>query len=331
MKVLVTGANGLLGANIVRELVGRAYRVRILARETSDLMGIMGVPFERVTGDILDPEVVDHAVEGCDYVIHSAANTSQWPTAYAHYEAVNVHGTQHVMAAVKRHEVKRFVFVSSANAFGNGTKEKPGTELFEFNGFRIGSGYIISKFVAQQLVLAEVEQNHLPAIVVNPAFMIGPYDSKPSSGQIIVMGMGKKVQVSPPGGKNFIHVRDAAIATCNALTMGRIGECYLLANENITYREFFSLLNEVTGESPSSVGLPGWVLKTIGAGGTLFEKVFRKPAPLNLVNARLLCLGNYYSGQKAVEALALPQTPIEEGIREAIGWFRENRAGLISE
>ncbi|MBE0648421.1 MAG: NAD-dependent epimerase/dehydratase family protein [Bacteroidales bacterium] len=321
MRVLVTGANGLLGANIVRELVHRGYDVRILARETSDLSGIAGVPFERENGDILDPGSVDKAVEGCDYVIHSAANTSQWPTTYAHYEPVNVHGTQHVIKAVKRLGVKRLVFVSSANAFGNGTMKNPGTELSEFNGFRIGSGYMISKFVAQQFVLSEVERSGLRAIVVNPTFMIGPYDSKPSSGRIILMGMGKKVQVSPPGGKNFIHVGDAAIGACNALTMGRTGECYLLANENMTFREFFALLNRVTGESPSSIGLPGWFLKGIGSGGSLLEKLIRKPAPLSLVNARLLCLGNYYSGKKAVEALELPQTPIETAIREAISWW----------
>ncbi|MFH1937682.1 MAG: epimerase, partial [Bacteroidota bacterium] len=75
----------------------------------------------------------------------------------------------------------------------------------------------------------------------------------------------------------------------------------------------------------------GGVLKTIGAFGTLFEKLFRKPAPLSLVNARLLCLNNYYSGEKAVDALALPQTSIETAIREAIAWFRENKAGLISD
>ncbi|MFH1936854.1 MAG: NAD-dependent epimerase/dehydratase family protein, partial [Bacteroidota bacterium] len=262
MKVIVTGANGLLGANVVRELVNRGYDVRIFARETSDLSGLQGVEFERINGDILDPEAVDRAVKGCDYVIHSAANTSQWPTTYDHYEPVNVTGTKHVIEAVKKHAVKRFVCVSSANAFGNGTREKPGTELFEFNGFRIGSGYMISKFVAQQTVLAEVEQNNLPAVVVNPTFMIGPYDNKPSSGQIIVMGMGKRIQPTPPGGKNFIHVRDAAVATCNALTMGRTGECYLLANENLSYREFFALLNKVIGETPSYLGLPGGVLKT---------------------------------------------------------------------
>jgi len=325
MKVLVTGASGLLGANIVRELVKRGYDVRILVRETSDLSGLTGVDLERITGDILDPVSLTKAVEGCRFVIHAAANTSQWPTAYRHYEPVNVTGTKNVANAVKDHKVERLVYVSTANTFGYGTKERPGTELSEFNGFFIGSGYMLSKFVAQQWILSDAETRRLPVVVVNPTFMIGPYDTKPSSGRIILMGMNKRIQVFPPGGKNFIHVGDAAVATCNALTMGRNGECYLLANENLSYREFYALLNRVTGEKPVPWLLPSILIKSAGVSGSLFEKLTRKPAPLNLVNARLLCIGNYYSGKKAVEALGLPQTTVETAIRDAIIWFREDR------
>lgn len=327
-KILVTGANGLLGANIVRELTGRGDAVRIFTRESSDLSGLQGVEVERYNGDILNPDSVDCAVEGCDYVIHAAANTSQWPVAYSHYEPVNVTATRYVASAVKKHGIKRLVFVSSANAFGNGTKERPGTELSEFAGFRIGSGYMISKYVAQQVILEEVERSRLPAVVVNPTFMLGPYDSKPSSGQIILMGLRKRIQAIPPGGKNFVHVRDVAVATCNALTMGRIGECYLLAHENLSYREFFQLLNRITGENPFLLPLQGWLLKVAGTAGTGFEKLSGKPAPLSRVNARLLCLKNYYSAAKAMEALALPQTPVEKAIREALQWFWDERCAI---
>jgi len=323
MKVLVTGANGLLGANIVRELTRRGHAVRIFTREGSDLSGLQGVEVERYNGNILDPDSVDSAVRGCDFVIHSAANTSQWPVAYSHYEPVNVTATRHIASAVKKYSLQRLVFVGSANAFGNGTKEHPGTELSEFAGFRIGSGYMISKFVAQQVILEEVERNGLPAVVVNPTFMLGPYDSKPSSGQIILMGLNKRIQAIPPGGKNFVHVGDVAVATCNALTMGRIGECYLLANENLSYRQFFTLLNQITGEKPLYLPIPGWLLKGIGRIGTMAEGLTRRGVSLNTVNARLLCLDNYYSGRKAVEALQLPQTPVERAIREALEWFRE--------
>jgi dihydroflavonol-4-reductase len=324
MKVLVTGANGLLGANIVEELNKRGADVRIFTRETSDLTGVQDLKYEHFTGDLLDPDAIDRAVEGCDYVIHAAANTSQWPTDYHHYEPVNVNATRHVVDAVKNHRVKRLVFVSSANAFGNGTLERPGTELNEFAGFRLGSGYMISKYIAQQLILDEVERSKLPAIVVNPTFMLGARDSKPSSGQIILMGLNKKVQALPPGGKNFVHVRDVAVATCNALEKGRIGECYLLANENLTYRSFFALLNQITDGNPAYLSIPGWLLKIIGRMGNLTEKITKKGASLNTVNARLLCLDNYYSASKAIEALDLPQTSIDEAIKEALAWFEKN-------
>lgn len=325
-KVLVTGANGLLGANIVEVLNERGIDVRILTRETSDLTGVEDLKFEHFKGDLLDPDVIDRAVEGCDYVIHAAANTSQWPTGYHQYEPVNVNATRHVVNAVKKHGVKRLVFVSSANAFGNGTLDRPGTELNEFAGFRLGSGYMISKYIAQQLILDEVERNQLPAIIVNPTFMLGARDSKPSSGQIILMGLHKRLQVLPPGGKNFVHVRDVAIATCNALNKGRIGECYLLANENLTYRAFFTLLNEVTHGKPTYLPVPGWILKTVGRFGSLTEKITRRGSSLNIVNARLLCLSNYYTAAKAIETLDLPQTPIKTAIEDALAWFRAHSA-----
>ncbi|NJK94820.1 MAG: NAD-dependent epimerase/dehydratase family protein [Bacteroidales bacterium] len=116
------------------------------------------------------------------------------------------------------------IYVSTANTFGYGSKLKPANELSEFSFFNFNSGYIMSKFIAQQHVLREIEKSQLPVVIVNPAFMIGPYDSKPSSGKIILMGLDKKIQFCPPGGKSFVDVRDAAVAVCNAITMGKNGE-----------------------------------------------------------------------------------------------------------
>jgi dihydroflavonol-4-reductase len=322
MKVLVTGANGLLGANVVRELESRGKEVRVLVRPTAGLSALEGTGAEVVHGDILDRQSLDRAMKGCDTVIHAAANTSQWPVRYSFYEPVNVLGTQNVMEACRENGISRVIYVSTANTFGPGTKEYPGTELSEFSGFRVGSGYMISKYVAQQNVLMEVEKHNTPVVIVNPTFMIGPYDSKPSSGKIILMGLNKRVQVYPDGGKNFIHVRDAATGVCNAMERGRVGGCYLLAHENLTYREFYERLNRVAGQRPSMVKVPSLVLQAAGRIGTLIERTGKKAAPLNHVNARLLTIGNYYSGKKAVQELGLPQTPIETAITEALSWFR---------
>jgi dihydroflavonol-4-reductase len=324
MKILVTGANGLLGANVVRELESRGKEVRVLVRPSAGLTALAGTGAEAVHGDILDRQSLARAMKGCDTVIHAAANTSQWPVRYSFYEPVNVRGTQNVMEVSRESGISRIVYVSTANTFGPGTKEHPGTELSEFSGFRVGSGYMISKYVAQQNVLMEVEKHQTPVVIVNPAFMIGPYDAKPSSGKIILMGLNKKMQVYPTGGKNFIHVRDAAVGVCNAMDRGRTGGCYLLANENLTYGEFYEKLNRIARQHPVKVKLPSAAILAAGWFGTFMEKAVKKAAPLNHVNAKLLTIGNYYSGNKAVRELGLPLTPVETAIEEALSWFRKN-------
>lgn len=323
MKVFVTGANGLLGSNVVRELIKEGLDVRIFVRPDANMLGLQGVDCETIYGDLLDEQGVIRAAAGCDAIIHAAANTSQWPTSYSFYEAINVKGTGHVLTAARENSVRKLIHVSTANTFGYGTKVKPGTEQTEYAFHHLKSGYITSKYQAQQLALDEYKKHDIPVVVVNPTFMIGPYDSKPSSGKIIRMGLNKKVQLFPAGGKNFIHVRDVAVAICNAITLGLDGECYLLANENLTYLEFFSRLNRVTNQHPLMVQLPEVVIRSAGMIGSMVEKITRKPFSLNDVNARLVVIGDYYSGQKAVDQLKMPQTPIETAIREAIEWWGE--------
>jgi len=323
MKVFVTGANGLLGCNVVRELLKQSHEVRILVRPGADLTGLNGVNCEVVNGELLNQEVLDISTSGFDVIIHAAANTSQWPTNLKYYEAINIQGTEMVINAVRKKKIQKLIHVSTANTFGYGTKECPGTEETLYRFKDLGSGYITSKYIAQQHVLEQVRNHGLPAVIVNPTFMIGPYDAKPGSGRIIQMGMKKNLQVFPSGGKNFIHVRDAAVAICNAILHGLPGECYLLANENLTYREFFTKLNQVIKKRTIQIKLPDSIIKSAGLAGSWVEKTFGKPTPLNKINAELLTNGNYYSGAKAVEFLRMPQTPVETAISEAINWWKD--------
>lgn len=321
-KVLVTGANGLLGANLVRLLLERNYEVRAMVRATAGLRSLQGAGCELFKGDITLKEDIFRAVEGCRYVIHSASNTNQFPTAYRHYEPINVRSTQLIAAAVAHFGVEKLVHVSTANCFGPGSLSEPGDELSEFAFFGYRSGYINSKFIAQQYVLGEAEAGRLPAVVVNPTFMLGAYDSKPSSGVIILQGLKSRVQLCPPGGKNFVHVRDVATGIVNALGKGSIGQCYLLAGRNLSYVDFYKLLNKVTGHRATQLRIPGPVLKGTGYLGGMWN-VLGGSVPLNYTNARLLCVPNYYTAEKARLELDMPFTPIEEAVADAVAWFRQ--------
>lgn len=322
MKVLVTGANGLLASNLVRELLHSGYEVRGMVRGNSNLLSLKKVDVEIFKGEINNPTDIRNAFAGCEVVVHAAANTSQWPTHYEAYKRTNVDATQFLLDEAVRRNIEKFIFVSSANVFDPGTKEEPGTEESPFskNG---KSGYMLSKYVAQNLVLDEFRRSGLPTVVVNPTFMLGKYDAKPSSGQIILMAHGKNLMTCPPGGKNFVHVADVARGIVNSISMGKPGECYLLAGENLSYAEFFEKMKLVTGYPRKQIRLSRSLIGIAGEMGSFLESIRKKPAKLNAVNARLLCADNYYSAAKAVNDIQLPQTPISQAIEDAMEWFEQ--------
>lgn len=323
-KVLITGANGFLGSNVARELFRRGYEVKLMMRPTADARITADLPCEVFHGDICQAEDVHRAVEGCDYVVHTASITRQWAVSFKEYEQVNVTGTVNVVNACLAHGVKKLIHIGTANTMGPGSKSKPASELNAFTLFHANSGYINSKYIAQQYVLEQVERKGLPAVIICPTFMIGQHDMKPSSGQIILHGINKRVVFYPPGGKNFVHINDVCVGIANALDLGRVGDCYLMAGENLSYREFFRLLNKVSGQKPLMLPIPRMVLKISGIMGTLVQGLSRVPARLNYTSAYLLCLDNYYSGRKSERELSLNYTPVEQAIGHALSWFREH-------
>jgi dihydroflavonol-4-reductase len=324
MKILITGASGLLGGHVTRQLYHEGHEIRLFLRKSSIMNGINGHYSEVYFGDLANEADVKEAVRGCDAVVHSASLTATEITDFKYYEAANVKGTINLVKASISEGIKKFVYVSTANTIGPGTKQAPGTELSELNLFKFNSGYINSKYLAQQYILEQVEKFDFPAVVVNPTFMIGSHDYKPSSGKMILIGLGSKIQICPDGGKNFISVEDAARGVGLALERGKIGECYLLAGHNLTYKEFFMQLNEISGHKAIQVVVPKLIFNGIGLGGTMVSKMIRKPLPLNLVNTRVLSLDNYYSGNKAVKELGLKITPLNNAIEGAVKWFADN-------
>jgi dihydroflavonol-4-reductase len=323
MKVLVTGANGFLAANVVRELIRRGIQARALVRAGADLRALEGIRPELVYGMFTDPETALMALEGCDAVIHAAADTSQQHTSVEPYRKVNIEGTRTLLDAACRAGVRRFIFVSTANTIGHGTREIPGHEGLPARFPFTESGYAQSKAEAQELVLSYAREGKLHTISVNPTFMIGPYDAKPSSGRLITSMVDRKVVPVPPGGKNFVDVRDVAAGICNALEKGRSGEIYLTAGWNLSFAEFYDLLGKAAGKSYLRIRFRAPLLKVLGFLGSLVAGAgFR--SGLNRINANILCTGNYYTPEKAVTELGMPQTPVEQAVADALQWFRLN-------
>ncbi len=219
MNVLVTGADGLLGTNLTRELIAQGARVRVLVHPASTSTSLDGLALDAVVGDIKDADDVKRACQGIDFVYHCAAITDVRASTELTW-SVNLQGTENIIDACLDEGVQRLLFVGSASSFQFGSLERPGDEGGDYPKDYRGIDYMESKFEAMLLVKQAVAERGLDAVILAPTFMLGPNDTRPSSGEIIVRYLGSGTRVVPPGGRNFVHVFDVDKAAVAAITRG---------------------------------------------------------------------------------------------------------------
>ena len=325
MKILVTGPDGVLGSNLVRELLNRNHTVSVFLLEGTKSPTLEGLPITSYYGNILKTESLDAPFEGAEIVIHCAAATDVYPARNKFVNTVNIDGSRNIVQACLKHSIKRLIYVGTANSFSFGTsKDKLGVEDTPYASLRYGMDYMDSKRYAQDVVMEAVKNDGLPAVIVNPTFMIGPYDSKPSSGKMILALHKGKVPGYTQGGKNYVAVKDVATAIANAIEKGRIGQCYILGNENLTYKEAFDKLANAIGAKPPKMKMANTVVKFYGAFSSLLAKIFGYTPSVTKEMAVISCDHHYYSSEKAQKELDLPQTPIEIAAKECFEWLKEN-------
>lgn len=325
MKVLLTGADGVLGNNLVRELLRRNYEVSVMIlNKKLPTLGLDGLDINRFYGNILDQKAVARVISGHDLVIHAAASTQVYPARASIIHEVNVTGTKHVIEACLKHKVKRLIHVGSANSFAPGCKQNPGNENGHYTGFKYGLDYIDSKYAAQAQVLLAANTRGLNAVVVNPTFMIGPYDTKPSSGALILAFFQNKIPVYTQGSKTYIAVKDAAVAIANALTLGQVGECYILGNHHLTYKEAFELIAGTIGSEPPKYSPPSPLVKFYGTINSWIGNLSDYVPSVSREIAMLSCEHHCYSGEKARLQLQMPRTDMRIAVKECFDWFQQN-------
>lgn len=323
MKIFITGADGLLGSNLVRELLSRGHQITVLVQANRQTFTLEGLNIKKVIGDILDYKSLEKAAAGIEAIFHVAANTSIWPARDEKVNLVNIEGTKNIIQLAKNMAVNKLIYVGTASSFTFGSKENPGKEGTPYIGAKYGLDYMDSKYLAHQLVLKSALDG-VPTVVVSPTFMLGAFDSQPSSGAMVMAVYQEKVPGFAPGGRNYICVKDAAIGIANALEMGRVGESYIIGNENLSYQEAFHLMAEVLQVKAPNISMPKWVIISYAKWGEFWFKLSGKKPTVTIAMAQIACDSHYFSSQKAVSELKLPQTPIKEGIKECHEWLNKN-------
>lgn len=314
----------MLGTHICKELLQQQYEVHALILPGQDRSLLQGSTINIIEGDVLNEDQLNAYAANVDAVIHVAALTDVWPRKSEKVCRVNYQGAMNVAAAVRKNKLQRLVYISSASSFGHGSLLNPGNEESPYALSSFGIDYIQSKYDAQVELLKFHKREALPLIVVNPTFMIGAYDANLTSGRMVLQLVKGKVPGYSKGGKNFVAAADVAVAAVNALRMGRLGECYIAGNENLTYKSFFAKVGESIGLKGKLFPMPSWIVLLFGGVSSIMARLFKNKPQLSFSMARFSLLQQYYSANKAQKELEMPQTPIETAVQACVDWYRMN-------
>ena len=321
MNVLVTGATGFVGANVARRLVAEGHRVRVLARPASSLTALEGCAVEVVRGDVLEPDSVARAIQGCAQVFHLAADYRLWAKDPSEIYRNNVDGTRNMLEACVQARVERVVYTSSVGTLGVPRDGSLGTETTQVSIHDMIGSYKRSKFLAER-VAEEYVTRGLPVVIVNPSNPIGPWEVRPTpTGQLILDYLLRRMFATLDTGLNLVHVVDVARGHLLAAQRGHVGEKYILGCHNLSLTEIFRILESVTGIRAPRVRVPHALIYVVALVNEGVASATGRPPRVPLSGVRMARKHMYFSAAKAVRELGLPQTPVEPALREAVDWF----------
>src|SRR5215468_5184650 len=324
MRTLLTGATGLIGANLARTLLRAGERPRVLLTPGSDARSLGGLDLEPVSGDVRDAHSLAKAMAGVDRVFHAAGHVRFDDAGRLLLMTINVEGTRQVLQAARSAGVRRLVHVSSSVAVGHGTLDRPATE--EDPPPQRTTPYAESKRAAEDLALDD--WGALQITVCNPTFVLGAYGTGATSAEVVRLVASGLVVAYPPGGANFVNADDVAEGLVLAMHAGRPRTRYILGGENLTHLELLTQIAEECGQRPPALPLPRWAARSLGRTGDVLGAL--SSARLGWVNTpflRQLFEPAYVSSTLAQRSLGYRPRPVRHGIRDALRWYQEQ--GLL--
>lgn len=325
--VLVTGATGHIGNVLTRELVSRGELVRALVLPGDDASMIECPGVEVVRGDIRDEDLVTKLCDDVEIVYHLAALISIMPTRAKLVREVNIGGTNNIIAACKRGNVKRLVYTGSIHAFAEPEIGGHIDENVPFNPIHTSGVYGKSKAEAAINVLTAAREG-LDAVMLCPTGVIGPFDYKLSEmGNLVRVFAAGKLKVAVEGSFDFVDVRDVVEGELAAAELAHPGEVYILGGEVITVEEIVKFLSIL-----SAIEMPKYFLKSSTARflsylTTLYYILADKKGYLTPYSVHTLTRNYTYSHEKAAKFLGYNPRPVRDSLRDSLNWL--NEAGKI--
>lgn len=330
-RAIVTGANGHIGANVVRALLARDLEVVAFVRPGSDRRGIEGLPVEVAEGDILAPETLGPAMEGCDALFHCAAVFALWAKDDASILRPAIEGTENVLRAAAAAGIRRAVVTSSVAAVGGSTSAD---QLLDAGHWAEGLTvpYYVAKQTAERRAFALADELGLELCTILPTLVLGPHDHRVTPSSRLVLDMLRGEGATVEGGGNVVDVRDVAEAHVLAFERGVPGERYIVGGENLTNRELGALVERVAGVKVKHLTLPRWLFSTVAGAMELGAAISGRPPMLTRAAVHDL-FGRFawYDTTKTRSRLGLEPRDAEAVIRATAEWFAPQLAPKTAE
>lgn len=335
MRVLLTGATGLVGSHLCRALLAQGDTLRVFHRPSSRLRLLEGLDVEYAIGDLTEPETVEAAMQDVDAVYHAAGVPSSHSTTGRMY-TVMVEGTRSLLQAALEAGVGRVVYTSCVTSLGvpasaPGRRGQPvlinENHTWNFRGDRWPIGY--TKYMAEMEVQKAIARG-LDVVTVNPGFIIGSQDIHRQSNSLVVQIARQKLPFLISGGFNFVHVMDVVDGHLAAMRSGRCGERYILGGENLSYIAFARKVGEIAGVNPPVLVLPGAVSRRMVGPLNFMQRFMNLPVGVETLNIAGQLF--FYDNRKARTELGLKAPrPIESAIKEALDWHSQGEQPIVEE
>lgn len=331
-RIFMTGASGFVGSHVLRALLDAGHSVRAMVRggklppQVDWIVKTDEPNLELVDGDMLATGKLVRAIDGCRYVVHTAALYSFAPRDRDQIHAVNVVGTEGLMTAAYLAGVERVVLTSSSATVGHERNGKPADESChpDRSAVRAQSkgDYHHSKLLQERAAFA----GRVPVVAVLPTAPVGPGDWKPTpTGKMVLDFMQGKITAKAPshGGLNLVAVEDVAKMHVAALTKGCPGERYIVGGENLSMDEIWQMLSESTGKPMPRWRAPYGLALTAAYVDEIRCRLNSKATPLAPLEGVRMSRDRMYADVSRAQAeLGLQQRPIRAALDRAVAWYR---------
>jgi dihydroflavonol-4-reductase len=325
MLAFVTGATGFVGSHVARALAEQGADLRLLVRANSNLKNIQDIKADLVIGDLRDPASLEKGIGGCDVVFHVAADYRLWVRDPGEMYRANVEGTRAILEAAQKNRVRRVVYTSSVATMGFTSNGQPADENSPVSLDNMIGPYKRSKLMAEQVAI-EAARAGQDVVIVNPSTPVGECDIKPTpTGRIVVDFLKKKFPAYVDTGLNLVDVKECARGHIAALEKGRRGERYILGGENLTLKQILDKLAAITGLPSPSIRVPYVLALATGVVDEIVTGRIRGREPRATIDAvRMGRKRMFVSSAKAERELGWNRVPVDDALRRAAEWFREN-------